>query len=184
MRYRPMMIPIPEESMNQGILKIKHYIFHVFPDQEPVRPFADIGGSVVVHFLRHAHHQAVINDLKVFHISSHSAVFQHFYSKEKRTRALLYASSLSCVVCHCLVVCCSSLLCRILCQLGTISLGTSGRFRIREQLYDLVIGGDGILGIVTLTVRVAQAQPGILVGLIVNDCLGQVLDSRRVISLR
>ena len=38
---------------------------------------------MVVHFLRHAHHQAVINDLKVFHISSHSAVFQHFYSKKK-----------------------------------------------------------------------------------------------------
>ena len=80
------------------------------------------------------------------------------------------------------MVCCSSLTVPyFLCQLGTISLGTSGRLRIREQLYDLVIGGDGILGIVTLTVRVAQAQPGILVGLIVNDCLGQVLDSRCVI---
>ena len=37
---------------------------------------------MVIHFLRHTHHQAIINDLKVlkiFHISSHSAVAQRFF---------------------------------------------------------------------------------------------------------
>ena len=72
----------PRRIHKSGILKIKHYIFHIFPDQKPVRPLADIGGSVVIHFLRHTHHQAIVNDLKVlkiFHISSHSAVAQRFF---------------------------------------------------------------------------------------------------------
>ena len=72
----------PRRIHKSGIFKIKHYIFHIFPDQKPIRPFADIGGSVVIHFLRHTHHQAIINDLKVlkiFHISSHSAVAQRFF---------------------------------------------------------------------------------------------------------
>ena len=72
----------PRRIHKSGIFKIKHYIFHIFPDQKPVCPFTDIGGSVVIHFLRHTHHQAIINDLKVlkiFHISSHSAVAQRFF---------------------------------------------------------------------------------------------------------
>ena len=72
----------PRRIHKSGIFKIKHYIFHIFPDQKPVRPFTDIGGSVVIHLLRHTHHQAIINDLKVlkiFHISSHSAVAQRFF---------------------------------------------------------------------------------------------------------
>ena len=42
----------PRRIHKSGIFKIKHYIFHIFPDQKPVCPFTDIGGSVVIHFLR------------------------------------------------------------------------------------------------------------------------------------
>lgn len=77
--------------------------------RSPVRPFTDIGGSVVIHLLRHTHHQAIINDLKVlkiFHISSHFCCCTAFLILLlKKENMPLVCKFIFRVLCNCLMVC-------------------------------------------------------------------------------